>query len=167
MDDKDTHTPGHVTQQALRTLTMVQQASKEQAAELQALLRAEIRQVGTDFRAEAARARNELQRALDQVFAQTEQVTAALMAAQEAFASQRKRLYWGLGAVVGLCILSLVATYEALAGHYQKEFAQLQAQVSYMQAINRSDVAPCGDGRLCARIDGKKQYQMIELRSSP
>ncbi len=41
-----------------------------------------------------------------------------------------------------------------------------------MEAINRSDIVPCGDGRLCVNIDEKapklgekKQYRLVKPRS--
>lgn len=55
----------------------------------------------------------------------------------------------------------------------KQQYDRLMAAVPYMEAMNKSDVVPCGDGQLCARIDDKaprlgdkKPYCLIEQRQS-
>jgi hypothetical protein len=80
-------------------------------------------------------------------------------------------MWWGMGVVLLACLVSLVANYQMLYGSYQQKYDQLLAAVPYMDAVNKSDVVPCGDGQLCARIDDKaprvgdkKQYRLVEPR---
>ena len=87
------------------------------------------------------------------------------------FARQRRRTLWALGATLAACAVSLLATWELLYGFYQARYDTLMSQVTYLDAVNRSDIVPCGTGRLCARIDDtapgvgdKQQYRLIELR---
>ncbi len=112
-----------------------------------------------------------LQQRLRSIAAEAEQTTRALKAAQADIASQRRLMWWGLGAVLVLSLISLVATYQSLYGFYQSRYTQLKAQVTYLDAVNRADVVPCGDGRLCAHVDpksprfgDKKQYRVVEPR---
>jgi hypothetical protein len=102
---------------------------------------------------------------------QAERSVRVLKADQVEIASQRRRMVWSLGAVIALCILSLVATYEGLYGYYQTQFSRLKSEVNYLDAIHRSDVVPCGDGQLCARVDDKaprygdnRQYRVVKPR---
>jgi hypothetical protein len=98
----------------------------------------------------------------------------SVMAMQGATRGLTSILRW---VIVGACVsllFSLVAlfgTYHMLYGHYRQQYDQLLAAVPYMDAVNRSDVVPCGDRQLCARIDDKaprvgdkKQYRLIEPR---
>lgn len=170
-DDITPETAAEVAREAILTIAMLRNSLKSQAVELQANLRAEIRHAGTTFRAEADSASAALRSNMEEVIARADRTTQALSAAQATFLAQRRRLFIGLGVVVALCLASLVVTYSMLYGYYQSRFVQLTAQVAYLEAINRSDVAPCGDGRLCARVDDKaprmgekKQYRVVELR---
>lgn len=102
---------------------------------------------------------------------EAEQATRALKTAQAEMASQRRFMWWSLGAVLLLSVLSLVATYESLYGFYQTRYTRLRAQVTYLKAVNAADVVPCGDGKLCARVEGnaprygeKKQYRVVAPR---
>jgi hypothetical protein len=103
--------------------------------------------------------------------AESEKAVTALQGAKRGLASVL-RLVW-IGACVSLLlsIVALVGTYEMLYGHYQTRYDELKSQVTYMDAVDRSDVLPCGNGQLCARIDDKaprlgdkKQYRLIEPR---
>ncbi|NID04471.1 hypothetical protein HBF26_06215 [Luteibacter jiangsuensis] len=66
----------------------------------------------------------------------------------------RRRLYLGMGGMLLLSLAGVVLVYQALYGHYRQEYERLLGEVAYLKAVNGADVAPCGDGRLCARIDG-------------
>jgi len=65
----------------------------------------------------------------------------------------RRHLYLGMGGMLFLSLAGVVFVYQALYGHYRQEYERLLGEVGYLQAVNSADVAPCGDGRLCARID--------------
>lgn len=65
----------------------------------------------------------------------------------------RRRLYLGMGGMLLLSLAGVVLVYQALYGYYRQEYERLLGEVAYLQAVNGADVAPCGDGRLCARID--------------
>lgn len=103
--------------------------------------------------------------------AETDKLVSAMQGARRGLNST---LGW---VIVGACVslvFSFVAsfgTYEMLYGHYRQQYDQLLTAVPYMDAVNRSDVVPCGDKQLCARIDDKaprvgdkKQYRVVELR---
>lgn len=99
------------------------------------------------------------------------QTMKAFKEAQTTIASQRRWMWRSLGIVLALSIISLVATYESLFGIYQTRYVQLKAQVTYLDAVNKSDVVPCGDGQLCAHVDpksprygDKKQYRVVAPR---
>ena len=162
---------GAVAREAIVTLALLRSTMKAQAEELQVAMRVEVRNAGEGFKQEASAANATLHRKFDELISKADRAVDDLVKAQGAFASQRRRLFWGLGAVVLLCLFSLVVTYEGLFGFYQARYEKLVQQVNYLDAVNRADVVPCGDGRLCARVDDraprvgdKKQYKQIELR---
>ena len=164
-------TAAGVAREAIVTIAMLRASLKSQASELQVLMKHEVRQAGSAFRIEADNAGQALHRKMEDVLTRTDRAVEALSSAQATFTRQRRRLLWGLGIVVVLCIGSLVATYQGLYGYYQTRYDKLVRQVNYMEAVNAAAVAPCGDGRLCARVDdkaprfgGKKQYRVVELR---
>ena len=128
-------------------------------------------QAGAMLRDGLAAPTNHLQQRLRAAASEVEQATGTLKAAQRDMASQRKVMWWSLGAVLVLCVLSLAATYESLYGFYHSRYAQLRAQVTYLEAVNAADVVPCGDGKLCARVENnsprygdKKQYRVVAPR---
>ena len=168
--DQHEHTEG-LAREAIVTLALLRSTMKAQADELQAAMRVEVRKAGEGFKQEASAANATLHRKFDELISKADRAVDDLVKAQGAFASQRRRLFWGLGAVVLLCLVSLVATYEGLYGFYQARYDKLVQQVTYLDAVNHADVVPCGDGRLCARVDDraprvgdKKQYRQVELR---
>jgi hypothetical protein len=98
----------------------------------------------------------------------------SVMAMQGATRGLTSILRW---VIVGACVsllfslVALLGTYEMLYGHYQTRYDELKSKVTYLDAINRSDVVPCGDGQLCAHIDDKaarvgdkKQYRVVAPR---
>lgn len=128
-------------------------------------------QAGNAVREGLGPSTDDYQRRLRETVAEAEQSAKALKAAQAEIASQRRLIWWGMAVVAVLCIGSLVATYESLYGFYQARYTELKSQVTYMDAINRSDVVPCGEGQLCARVDDKaprfgdkKQYRVVVPR---
>lgn len=113
----------------------------------------------------------EFQQTVRGVTAEAARTTRGLGTIRGDFASQRRWMLWGVGVALMACLASLVATYELAFGFYQARYDVLRAQVAYLDAVNRADVATCGDGRLCARIDDsaprlgdRMQYRLIKLR---
>jgi hypothetical protein len=111
------------------------------------------------------------QRQAQTMAAEASQTIKAFKDAQATIASQRRWMWWSLGFVLALSIVSLVATYESLYGFYQTRYVELKAQVTYLDAVNKSDVVPCGDGQLCAHVDpnsprygDRKQYRVVAPR---
>lgn len=155
----------------IATIALLRSSLKEQAKEMQNTLRGEVRQAGTAFQGEMDLAGQAFQRRMDAVADKVDRAVSAFTAAQEALASQRRKHIWSLGIVLALCIASLVTTYLCLYGFYQARYDELRARVSYLDAINRSDVVPCGDRQLCARVDDKaprygekKEYRLVAPR---
>ncbi|SEV86809.1 hypothetical protein SAMN04515660_0457 [Luteibacter sp. 329MFSha] len=112
-------------------------------------------------------ARDEQQVVLGQLKAAVSKVEAS----HDTFFRFRRRLYVGIGSLLVLAIVSLVIVYQVLFGHYRQEYSRLLEEVAYLKTVDEADVAPCGDGRLCARIvkggarfGEKKDYRLVELR---
>lgn len=111
------------------------------------------------------------QQRVQSLSAETDKSVTAMENARRGLASI---LQWAtIGACVSLLfsLVALVGTYELLYGHYQTRYDELKLQVAYMDAVVRSDVVPCANGQLCARIDDKasrvgdkKQYRLIAPR---
>lgn len=103
--------------------------------------------------------------------AETDKAVIAMQGARRGLTSILRWVMIGAGVSLLLSIVALFGTYDMLYGHYQTRYDELKSQVTYLDALNHSDVVPCGDGRLCARIDDKsprvgdkKQYRLIEPR---
>lgn len=128
-------------------------------------------QAGVCVREGLAGPADHFQRRLAVAATEAEQATRSLKMVQAEMASQRRLMWWSLGVVLALSLISLVATYESLYGFYQTRYTRLKAQVTYLEAVNHADVVPCGDGRLCARVEhnaprygDKKQYRVVAPR---
>jgi hypothetical protein len=105
------------------------------------------------------------------IAAEADQTVRTLQGIRRDFSSMARWVWIGVGASLAFSLVALVGTYEMLYGHYATRYDELKSQVNYLDAINHSDVVPCGEGRLCARIDDKapkvgdkKQYRLIEPR---
>jgi hypothetical protein len=103
--------------------------------------------------------------------AETDKAVMTMQSARRGVTSILRWVLIGSGVSLLLSIVALFGTYQMLYSHYQTDYDALKSQVTYLDAVNHSDVVPCGDGRLCARIDDKaqrvgdkKQYRLIELR---
>ncbi len=103
--------------------------------------------------------------------AETDKAVIAMQGARRGLTSILRWVMIGACVSLLLSIIALFGTYEMLYGHYQTRYDELKSQVTYLDALNHSDVVPCGEGRLCARIDDKaqrvgdkKQYRLIESR---
>ncbi len=102
---------------------------------------------------------------------ETDKAVMVLQGATRGLSSILRWVAIGAGVSLLLSIIALFGTYEMLYRHYQTRYDALKSQVTYLDALNHSDVVPCGEGRLCARIDDKaqrvgdkKQYRLIESR---
>jgi hypothetical protein len=102
---------------------------------------------------------------------EADQTVRTLQTNRRDFASTLRWVWIGSCVSLLLSVVALVGTYEMLYGHYATRYGELKSQVTYLDALNHSDVMPCGEERLCARIDDKaprlgdkKQYRLIELR---
>jgi hypothetical protein len=103
--------------------------------------------------------------------AETDKVVIAMQGARRGLTSIQRWVMIAVCVSLLLSIIALFGTYHMLYGHYQTRYDELKSQVTYLDAVDHSDVVPCGEGRLCARIDDKaqrvgdkKQYRLIELR---
>lgn len=111
------------------------------------------------------------QRSVQRVATEADQTVKALQAARHDFVPIARRVWLGAGMSLVLSLVALIGTYLMLYGHYAIRYEALKSRVAYLDAIQASDVVPCGEGRLCARIDDKaqrlgdkKQYRLIELK---
>ena len=144
---------------------------REQIADFRPLLHKEIQHATRELR-------GNLERSIQLFQADTERLNQELAKARQQWQDaqdqalrQKKRMTIIIAGLLVLCLISLGITYEASYGYYRNRYAQLVGSMNYMEALNRSDVVPCGDGRLCAHIDAKaqpvgdkKQYRLIELK---
>lgn len=108
---------------------------------------------------------------VQRITTEADQTVRALQAARRDFMSISRRVWIGAGVSLVLSLVALIGAYHMLYGHYASRYEALKAQVTYLDAVNYSDVVPCGEGRLCARIDDKaqrlgdkKQYRLVEPR---
>ncbi|MCC5045586.1 MULTISPECIES: hypothetical protein [Xanthomonas] len=76
--------------------------------------------------------------------------------------------------VAGVLGLSAVAYSVGIINEKRTELAQLRASIDYMDRVSRADLAPCGEGRLCATLEkngprygNQRQYRAVSLRTAP
>ncbi|MCE4349781.1 hypothetical protein LYZ86_10945 [Xanthomonas hortorum pv. cynarae] len=76
--------------------------------------------------------------------------------------------------VAGVLGLGTVAYSVGIINEKRTELAQLRAAIDYMDRVSRADLAPCGEGRLCAtfekngpRYGNQRQYRAVNLRTTP
>ncbi|MCC4618435.1 hypothetical protein LL972_20990 [Xanthomonas campestris pv. asclepiadis] len=75
--------------------------------------------------------------------------------------------------VAGMLGLGAVAYSIGIINEKRTELAQLRASIDYLDRVSRADVAPCGEGRLCATLEkngprygNQRQYRAINLRTA-
>lgn len=156
---------------AVKAVAMLASTMEQQTAVLRDAFRDECLRAGDHVRGSGEAAGKAFGRHMTDATEQARRATDALTAAQGSYLSQRRRVWIVVGGVLGLCLLTLVVTWQAAAGYYHERLATLRAEVQYMDAIHRSDVVPCGDGKLCASVDVKagrfgerKQYYIVKPR---
>ena len=62
---------------------------------------------------------------------------------------------WKTAAAVAGCLALLLAGGVWLSMHYARVIRDNRLDAETVQAYNRADIARCGDGQLCARVDLK------------
>ena len=161
---------------------MEHKKNMDDAAWLRSLMREQIEDLRPLLHKEVQHAIRELRGSMERIAqpfqADAERLNSELIKARQQWQDahdhalrQKKRLTAIIAGLLALCLTSLGLTYEALYGYYQSRYTQLVDSTSYLEAIHRSDVVPCEEGRVCARIDAKSsplgdkgQYRLIELR---
>ncbi|WP_235430477.1 hypothetical protein [Xanthomonas sp. MUS 060] len=100
-----------------------------------------------------------------------DQTVRALQLTRRDMTSIVRWVWIGAGVSLLFALVALMGTYKMLYGDYATRYDALKVQLNYMEAINRSDIVPCGDGRLCVNIDDKapkfgdkKQYRLVKPR---
>lgn len=110
-------------------------------------------------------------RSVQGISAEADQTAKTLQVARRDVGLVLRWVWIGAATSLVLSLIALVGTYEMVYGYYHDRVAQVSGQMDTLEAVNRSDVVRCEEGRLCARIDDrsprvgdKKQYRLIELR---
>lgn len=165
-DDQAVKDPGR---HMLTTLALFRSQMRTEVDELRIRLDKETQRAGDDLRDSIKQIVGPLQEEIARLGHATQQ----WQETQARSLRWHTRLRWSWASVLALCLLSLVANYEMIYGYYHQRIATLAAQADMVDAVNHADIVACGDGRLCARIDGKaprggdkNPYRMIAPRPS-
>lgn len=136
--------------------------------DLRATMRAGLDRSGQMFAADAQQTMTAVRHEVSEMVGRINRAARGCELHSLSLARLRRRLYLGMGSMLGLSLVAVVLVYQALYGHYRQEYERLLGEVAYLKAVNDADVAPCGDGRLCARIDeaapplgGEGQYRLV------
>ncbi|MFS8371855.1 hypothetical protein JH314_16895 [Xanthomonas campestris] len=75
--------------------------------------------------------------------------------------------------VAGVLGLGAVAYSVGIINEKRSELVQLRTSIDYWERVARADLAPCGEGRLCAtfeksgpRYGNQRQYRAVNLRTA-
>ncbi|MEA9824757.1 hypothetical protein VDF98_15250 [Xanthomonas campestris pv. raphani] len=75
--------------------------------------------------------------------------------------------------VAGVLGLGAVVYSVGIINEKRTELAKLRASIDYLDRVSRADLAPCGEGRLCATLEknaprygNQRQYRAINLRAT-
>ncbi|SEM28686.1 hypothetical protein SAMN02800694_0515 [Luteibacter sp. UNCMF331Sha3.1] len=152
-------------------LIALQKMADTQAARLERTIRQEAEAASRLFDVQVTACLKAARAEQDIVFDQMKAAVRRVQMSHDMFFRYRRGLYIGVGSLLALSVVSLVIVYQALFGHYRQEYARLISEVAYLKAIDAADVAPCGNGRLCARISksgarfgAKNEYRLVEPR---
>lgn len=189
----DERTPAQTTQELLVLIGLVQKREETLKAlvnEQLQLLHRSVQKTGHDVNrvVEDAlpRLRQLSQAALDSTLVpaverfahDVQQANAALQHTTERYASAQhewqrramRRLHLSSAALLAASLLAF-ASGGWLLWNAKTESARLRSEVAYLDRVNRADWVPCGQDRLCARIDAKadaadadRAYRAIALR---
>lgn len=139
--------------------------------DLHATIRAGVDRSGRAFAADAQQTMTAVRHEVSEMVGRINRAARSFELRALNLARVRRRLYLGMGSMLLLSLAGVVLVYQALYGHYRQEYERLLDEVAYLKAVNGADVAPCGDGRLCARIDeaapplgGDGQYRLVRPR---
>ncbi|RXD74284.1 hypothetical protein DB799_23685 [Xanthomonas perforans] len=104
-----------------------------------------------------------------------QQATRRYAQAQQSLETRSTRRMWIASATMllaGLLALGAVAYSVGIVTEKRTELAQLRASIDYLDRVSRADLAPCGEGRLCATLEkngprygNQRQYRAINLRA--
>jgi hypothetical protein len=168
-----------VTEHCLAAIARMEQRNQQLAQQIPAIieeqtarwLRTSAGQIETAARAGLEPAIASCQKHVQGMTTETDKTVKAMQGASGNLSSTVRWLWIGACVSLLFSIVALGGTYEMLYGSYQTRYDALKSQVTYLDAVNRSDVVPCGDGQLCARIDeksprvgDKKQYRVVSPR---
>lgn len=121
--------------------------------ELRSTVRAQTNRPGQAFAADVDQTMTAVRHEVSDMVGRINRAARGFERQSSTFVRQRRRFYLAMGGMLVLCLAGVVLVYHALYGHYRQEYERLIGEVAYLRAVNEADVAPCGDGRLCARID--------------
>ncbi|WP_355582593.1 hypothetical protein [Xanthomonas cannabis] len=75
--------------------------------------------------------------------------------------------------VAGVLGLGAVAYSVGIINEKRSELVQLRTSIDYWERVARADLAPCGEGRLCATLEkngprygNQRQYRAVNLRTT-
>ncbi len=171
LNNDDDETVNDQGRQMLAVLALLRSQMRTEVDDLRVRLGKETKRAGDDLRDRMKQIVAPLQDDVERLNRELGYARQQWQEAQDRSLRWHTRVLWSWGSLLVLCLLSLMVNYQAIFGYYHERLAQQMGQMNYMDAINRSDVVPCGDGRLCARVDDKaprvgdkKQYRLIGLR---
>ena len=72
--------------------------------------------------------------------------------------SLHRRLVWKTSATVLAALALLLGGGAWLSAHYARVIRDNQLSAELMRAYNSADVVLCGNGQLCANVDGKRAH---------
>ncbi|MCC4620938.1 hypothetical protein LL965_12855 [Xanthomonas cassavae CFBP 4642] len=104
-----------------------------------------------------------------------QQATRRYAQAQQSLETRSTRRMWIASAtmlVAGVLGLGAVAYSVDIINEKRSELVQLRTSIDYWERVARADLAPCGEGRICAtleknstRFGSQKQYRAVSLRT--
>ena len=116
-------------------------------------------------------ASKQFEQALQRASKTLQAATVEYAQAQKGLALKASRGMTLATAALGIAALIAAASAVYLLHNTRQEMARLQPQREYYEAMRQADWVPCGDARLCARVEPKGarygeggQYRRIELR---
>jgi hypothetical protein len=99
------------------------------------------------------------------------QATGRYSAAQQALETRAVRRMHMATVALGVAAVIALGSGGWLLYNAKTEASRLRQEIHYLDLVNRADLAPCGDGRLCARVDEKgerfgpdKKYRQVAQR---
>ncbi|MEB1262488.1 hypothetical protein VDQ16_21255 [Xanthomonas campestris pv. campestris] len=106
-----------------------------------------------------------------------QQATRRYAQAQQSLETRSTRRMWIASAtmlVAGVLGLGAVAYSVGIINEKRSELVQLRTSIDYWERVARADLAPCGEGRLCATLEkngprygNQRQYRAVNLRTAP